>query len=50
MHAGSHSFAYKEFAETAKKDGIDQNIKYVNHKGDRFKYSKDISESELTEL
>jgi len=50
MHAGSHSFAYKEFAETAKKDGINQKIKYVNNKGDRFIYSKENSESELTDL
>ncbi|MCD4731028.1 MAG: ankyrin repeat domain-containing protein, partial [Bacteroidales bacterium] len=42
MHSGSHSFAYKEFVETAKEDGIDQQMKYVIHKGDRFVYSKDL--------
>ena len=50
MHSGAHSFAYKEFAETAKKEGIDQQMKYVIHKGDRFVYSKDLSNSELTGL
>ncbi|MEZ5198620.1 MAG: ankyrin repeat domain-containing protein [Bacteroidales bacterium] len=50
MHAGSHSFAYKEFVETAKKDGIDQQMKYVVHKGDHFSYSKELSQRELSEL
>ena len=50
MHNGSHSFAYKEFAETAKEDGIDQQMKYVIHKGDRFIYTKDLSKTELTGL
>ncbi len=50
MHSGSHSFSYKEFVETAKNDGIDQKMKYVIHKGDRFKYSKDLSKTELTDL
>jgi L-ascorbate metabolism protein UlaG (beta-lactamase superfamily) len=40
MHSGSHTYSYKEFAETAKKDGIDQEMKYVMHKGDRFMYKK----------
>jgi L-ascorbate metabolism protein UlaG (beta-lactamase superfamily) len=44
MHAGSHSFAYKEFTETAKNDGFDVEMKYVIHKGDRFKYEKDAKE------
>lgn len=50
MHSGAHSFAYKEFTDTAKKDGITQNMKYVTHKGDRFVYTKDLSELELTGL
>jgi hypothetical protein len=50
MHTGAHSFANKEFTETAKKEGIDQQMKYVIHKGDRFVYSKDLSNSELTGL
>jgi len=40
MHSGGHTFNYKEFAETAKKDGHDQKMKYVFHKGDRFTYKK----------
>ncbi|HSG68496.1 MAG TPA: ankyrin repeat domain-containing protein, partial [Bacteroidales bacterium] len=39
MHAGAHAFAYKDFVETAKADGIRVDMKYVVHKGDRFKYS-----------
>ncbi len=50
MHAGAHSFAYKEFAKTAKEEGIDQKMKFVTHKGDRFTFSKDLSKSELTGL
>jgi len=48
MHSGAHSFAYKEFAETAKKDGYDQKMQPVFHKGDYFMYSKDETKSELT--
>jgi L-ascorbate metabolism protein UlaG (beta-lactamase superfamily) len=40
MHSGAHSFSYKEFVETAKKDGYNQNMKYMVHKGDRFDYKK----------
>ena len=36
--------------KTAKEDGIDQQMKYVIHKGDRFVYSKDLSKSEITGL
>lgn len=50
MHSGAHSFSYREFGEGAKKDGIDQPIKYVTHKGDRFVYTKDLSKLELTGL
>ncbi len=49
MHAGSHSFAYKEFVETAKADGYDTDMKYMIHKGDRFKYVKEKKE-EMTAL
>ncbi len=48
-HAGSHSFAYKEFVETAKADGYDTDMKYMIHKGDRFKYVKE-KEEEMTAL
>ncbi|MEN8225662.1 MAG: ankyrin repeat domain-containing protein [Bacteroidota bacterium] len=41
MHGGAHTFVYKDFVETAKADGIKTDMKYVIHKGDRFKYSKD---------
>ena len=39
MHGGSHTFAYKQFVETARADGLDVDMKYVMHKGDRFNYS-----------
>ena len=48
MHGGDHTFVYKEFTETARKEGIDQQMKYVIHKGDRFVYSKDRENIELT--
>jgi len=44
MHGGAHTFAYKEFVETAKADGIEGEMKYVIHKGDRFKYTKEEKE------
>jgi ankyrin repeat protein/L-ascorbate metabolism protein UlaG (beta-lactamase superfamily) len=50
MHAGSHTFSLKEFAETAEKDGVEQKMKYVIHKGDRFVYTKNLSELNLTGL
>ncbi|MEA3480117.1 MAG: hypothetical protein U9R60_18180 [Bacteroidota bacterium] len=40
MHAGGHTFAYKEFVETAETDGIKTRMKYVYHKGDRFEYKQ----------
>lgn len=49
MHAGAHSFAYKSFVETAKADGFEMDMKYVIHKGDRFKYVKD-GEEDVTSL
>ena len=50
MHSGSHTFSYKEFTESARKDNVDQPMKYVTHKGERFIYTKDLSELELTGL
>jgi len=44
MHSGSHTFSYKEFAETAEEDGIKTRMKAVVHKGDRFVYKKRSSE------
>ena len=49
MHAGAHSFAYKEFVEQAEKDGYEMEMKYMIHKGDRFKYVKG-SKEEMTAL
>jgi ankyrin repeat protein len=40
MHAGSYTFAHKEFTEQAKEEGQSQLMKYVISKGDRFHYSK----------
>jgi len=40
MHNGSHTFNYLDFIETAHKDGYDQEMKAVFHKGDRFVYKK----------
>ncbi len=40
MHAGAHSFAYQDFAEEAKKDGITAKMQVVFNKGDRFVYDK----------
>ena len=40
MHAGGHSLDYKKFIETAEKDGISVNMKYVLSKGDRFLYKR----------
>jgi hypothetical protein len=50
MHAGSHSFAYKEFVETAHDDGIDQEMVYPVHKGDFFFYKKEESKPGTTDL
>jgi len=50
MHGGGHTFSYKEFVETAHKDGYDQNMKYVIHRGDHFNYKKEEPSSELTGL
>ena len=44
MHAGAHSFVYKDFVEQARADGIEVEMKYVIHKGDRFDYSKPVKE------
>jgi hypothetical protein len=44
MHAGSHSFAYKEFVETARTDGYELDMVYPVHKGDRFTYSQNAKE------
>jgi L-ascorbate metabolism protein UlaG (beta-lactamase superfamily) len=44
MHSGGHSFAYKEFVETAEEDGITTRMKYAVHKGDRFEYKQRGSE------
>ena len=41
MHNGAHTFNYQIFAETAKEDGYEQEMKAVFHKGDRFVYRKD---------
>ncbi len=49
MHNGSHSFAYKAFVDDAREDGFEMEMKYVFHKGDRFKYSKSENE-EVTSL
>jgi L-ascorbate metabolism protein UlaG (beta-lactamase superfamily) len=48
MHSGSHTINYKKFTDDAVKDGIQQKMKYVIHKGDHFYYSKDLSKTELT--
>jgi ankyrin repeat protein/L-ascorbate metabolism protein UlaG (beta-lactamase superfamily) len=40
MHAGSHTFEYRQFAERLESEGVDQAIRYVINKGDRFSYSK----------
>lgn len=40
MHSGGHTFAYKQFADQAKEDGVNQEMRYVFHKGDRFTYNK----------
>lgn len=50
MHGGGHTFSYKEFVETANRDGYNQNMKYVIHRGDHFNYSSDKAKSELTGL
>jgi len=44
MHGGAHTFAYKKFIETARADGYEGDMKYVIHKGDRFKYAKENKE------
>jgi hypothetical protein len=50
MHAGSHSFAYKDFIDEARADGIDQSMKYPVHKGDFFLYKREKNEPETTDL
>jgi len=50
MHTGAHSFANLEFAETAKKDGYNQKMLPVFHRGDHFTYVSDKAKSELTGL
>jgi L-ascorbate metabolism protein UlaG (beta-lactamase superfamily) len=40
MHAGTYTFAHKEFTGQAKKDGLEQPMDYVISKGDRLHYSK----------
>lgn len=40
MHAGDYTFAYKEFVEKAREDGLTQPMVSVINKGDRFHYSK----------
>jgi ankyrin repeat protein/L-ascorbate metabolism protein UlaG (beta-lactamase superfamily) len=49
MHNGSHSFRYKTWVETAKADGIEAEMKYVSHKGDRLFYKKS-GEGQITKL
>ena len=41
MHAGSHTFEYRQFADGLESEGVDQPVKYVINKGDRFRYSKE---------
>lgn len=43
MHTGSHTFLNKEFAQTAKKDGINTEIVYVMHRGDTFRYLNELT-------
>jgi len=50
MHTGAHTFSNLEFAETAKKDGYDQKMMPVFHKGDHFFYTSEKAKSELTGL
>jgi L-ascorbate metabolism protein UlaG (beta-lactamase superfamily) len=44
MHSGGHTFEYMKFAESAKEDGIEQEMHCVVHKGDRFTYKQDRAE------
>ncbi len=50
MHSGAHTCEYKLFAEQAKRDGIDQEMKCVFHKGDHFTYKKDNTSKMMSGL
>jgi ankyrin repeat protein len=40
MHSGSYTLEYRKFVRQAAEDGMDQTMKYVVNKGDRFHYVK----------